>query len=64
MTYSKGMDHRLEAHVDLAASDNLGHVGRVIGLQERNLQALILEVSPRLSEIQGGMVGGSVPSHG
>lgn len=63
-TYSKGMDHRLEAHVDLAAPDNLGHVGRVIGLQERNLQALILEISPRLSEEQGGMVGSSVPSHG
>lgn len=58
------MDHGFESHVDLPATDNLGHVGRVIGLQEGNLEALILEVALGLGQVQGGMVGGGVPSHG
>lgn len=31
--YSQSMDHGFEAHIDLSTADDLGHVGRVIGLQ-------------------------------
>lgn len=55
------MDHGLEAHVDLAASDDFSHIGRVIGLQESDLEALILEIASRLSEVEGGVVRGGVP---
>lgn len=55
------MDHGLETHVDLAATDDLGDIGRVIGLQQGNLEAFILEVATRLSEVQRGVVRGGVP---
>lgn len=55
------MDHGLEAHVDLAAADDLGDIGGVIRLEESDLEALILEVATGLGEVQGGMVRGSVP---
>jgi hypothetical protein len=60
-TYSQGVDHSLEAHVDLAAADDLGDIGGVIGLEESDLEALILEVAAGLGEVQGGVVGGGVP---
>lgn len=62
-TYSQGVDHGLEAHVDLSAADDLGHIGRVVGLQESDLEVLVLEVTLGLSEVQRGMVRGRVPSH-
>lgn len=55
------MDHSLEAHVDLSATNDLGDIGGVVGLKESNLEALILEVTLGLSEVQGGMVRRSVP---
>jgi hypothetical protein len=60
-TNRQGVDHSLEAHIDLAAADNLGHVGGVVGLQQSNLQTFILEVSSALSEVEGGVVRGGVP---
>jgi hypothetical protein len=30
-TYSQSVDHGFKTHVDLAAANDLGHVGRVIG---------------------------------
>lgn len=55
------MDHGLKAHVDLAASDDLGDVGGVIGLEESDLETFILEVASGLGEIEGGVVRGGVP---
>lgn len=60
-THSQGVDHGLEAHVDLAATDDLGDIGRVVGLQESNLQVLILEVTLGLGQIQGSVVWRRVP---
>lgn len=60
-TYCESVDHGLEAHVHLAASDDFSHIGRVIGLQESDLEALILEIASRLSEVKGGVVRGGVP---
>jgi len=56
------VNHGLEAHVDLAAADDLSHVGGVIGLEEGNLDAFILEVATGLGEVQGGVVRGRVPA--
>lgn len=55
------MDHSLEAHVDLAATDDFSDIGGVVRLKKSNLQALILEITLGLSEVQGGMVRRSVP---
>lgn len=55
------MNHSLEAHVNLAAADDLGDIGGIIGLEESNLEALFLEVALALSEVQGGVVRGRVP---
>jgi len=60
-THSKSVNHSLEAHVDLAATDDLGNIGGVVGLKESNLEALILEVTLGLSEVQGCVVRRSVP---
>ena len=55
------MDHGLEAHVDLAASDDLSHVGGVVRLEQGDLETFILEVTSGLSEVEGGVVRGGVP---
>lgn len=60
-TYGQSVNHSLETHVDLAAADDLGDIGGVIGLEESDLEALILEVAAGLSEVQGGVVRGGVP---
>lgn len=60
-THSKSVNHSLEAHVDLAATDDLSDIGGVVGLKESNLEALILEVTLGLSEVQGGVVRRSMP---
>jgi hypothetical protein len=57
------VDHGLETHVDLAAADDLGHIGGVIGLEKGHLEAFILEVATGLGEVQGGVVGGRVPAN-
>lgn len=57
------MDHGLEAEVDPLASNDLGDIRRVIGLEDGDLDALVLEVSLLLGEIQGGVVGRSMPSN-
>ena len=62
-THSQGVDHGLEAHVDLAATDDLSHIGGVIGLKQSHLQAFILEVASALGEVEGGVVRGCVPAN-
>lgn len=62
-TDSKGMDHGLETEVDLLASNDLGDIRRVIGLEDGDLDALVLEVSLLLGEVKGGVVGRSMPSN-
>ena len=60
-THRQSVDHGFETHVDFAATDDLGHVRRVIGLQQGHLEAFILEVASGLSEIEGSVVRGRVP---
>ena len=55
------MDHSLEAHVHLSTADDLGDIGRVIGLQEGNLETFFLEKALALGKVQGGVVRGRVP---
>lgn len=55
------MDHGLETHVDLAAANDLSDIGRVVGLKQSNLEALFIEETLGLSQIQGGVVRRSVP---
>jgi len=55
------VNHGLEAHIDLATTNDLSDIGRVIGLQQGNLEAFVLEVATRLSEVQRGVVRGGVP---
>lgn len=55
------MDHGLETHVHLAATDNLSHIGRVVGLEDGDLDAFLVEVALGLSEIQGDMVRRRLP---
>ncbi len=45
------MNHGLKAHVDFAATDDLGDIGRVIGLKDGNLDALLFEVALGLSDV-------------
>jgi hypothetical protein len=61
ITNRQGVDHGLEAHVDLAAADDLGDIGGVIGLEQGNLQTFIFEVASALGEVEGGVVRGGVP---
>lgn len=60
-TYGQCVNHSLEAHVDLAAADDLGHVGGVIRLEESDLEALVLEVATGLGEVERSVVRGGVP---
>lgn len=60
-THSQGMDHSFEAHIDLAATDNFSNIRWVVGLQESNLQALILEITLGLGQVQRGVVRRRVP---
>lgn len=61
VTYGQSVDHGLEAHIDFAATDDLGHIGGIVGLEKSHLQTLIGEVALGLGQIQRGMVRGSVP---
>ena len=60
-TDSKSMDHGFEAHVDLATTNDFGNIGRIIGLQDGNLDALLLEVPLGLGNVEGCMVWRSMP---
>lgn len=60
-THRQGVDHSLETHVDLSATDDLGHIGGVIGLKQSHLQTFILEVTSALGEVEWGVVRGCVP---
>jgi hypothetical protein len=55
------MDHGLEAHVDLAAANDLSDIGGVVGLEKGDLEALFLEVTLGMSQVEGGMVRRRVP---
>lgn len=71
------VDHGFEAKVDLARADDLGDIllllavvgekgegdmyAGVVGLEERNFNAFVFEVTLRLSEVQGRVVRGGVP---
>ena len=55
------MDHGFEAHVDLATTDDFGNIGRVVRLQDGNLDALLLEVTLGLGNVKGCMVWRSMP---
>jgi hypothetical protein len=55
------VDHGLETHVDLAAADDLSHIGGVVGLEQSHLEAFILEIASGLGEVEGGVVRGRVP---
>lgn len=61
VTHSKGVNHGLVAHVDLATADDLSDIGGVIGLQQSDLEAFFLEVTFGVSQIQGGVVWRRVP---
>jgi hypothetical protein len=50
-TYSKGMNHSLEAHVDFAAADDLRDIGGVIGLEQSDLEAFFLEEALALGQV-------------
>lgn len=56
------MNHSLEAHVNLAAADDLSHIGRVIRLQNSNLEALFLEKTLAVGKVQRRMIGRRVPT--
>lgn len=60
-THSKGVNHSLEAHINLAAANDLSDIGGVVGLKESNLEVLFLEETLGLSQIQGGVVRRGVP---
>lgn len=55
------MDHGLETHVDLAASNDLSDIGRVVGLKQSHLEAFFVEETLGLSQIQRGVVRRCVP---
>lgn len=56
------MDHGLKAHVHLATTNNLRHIGRVIWLENSHLQTLVLEVTLGMGQVQRSVVGGRVPT--
>jgi hypothetical protein len=60
-THRQGVDHGLEAHVDLAASNDLGDIGGVVGLEQSHFETFILEVASGLGEVERGVVRGRVP---
>lgn len=51
------MNHSLEAHVDLAAADDLGYAGWVVRLQDSHFEAFVFEVASRLCEVYGDVIG-------
>lgn len=61
ITHGKGVDHGLESHVNLSASNDLSDIRRVVGLKESNLEVLFLEETLGLRQVQRGVVGRRVP---
>ena len=59
--YSQGMNHGFKAHVHLPATDDFSHIGRVVGLQDGDFNALVCEVALCLREVERGVVGRCVP---
>lgn len=55
------MDHGFEAHVDLAAANDLGHIRGVIGFEQSDFQAFVLEIAFTLGEVDRSMVRSSMP---
>jgi hypothetical protein len=55
------MDHGFQSHVHFTAANDLSHVRRVIGLQQGNVDAFILEITLGLGKVDRGMVRGCVP---
>jgi hypothetical protein len=56
------MNHGFETQINLTATDDLGHIARVVRLQQCNFDAFILEISFGLGQIQWGVVCGCVPT--
>lgn len=77
LSYSKSVNHGLEAEVDLASTDDFSNIltvlvttkdrveespyTGVVGLQKSNLDALILKVALGLGQVQRSVVRRSVP---
>lgn len=55
------MDHGFEPKINLARANDLRYVTRIIRLQESNLNALILEKSLGLSQVQRSVIRRGVP---
>ena len=55
------MNHGFEAHVHLPTADDFSHIGRVIGFQEGDFNALVCEVTLCLRKVERGVVGRCVP---
>jgi hypothetical protein len=55
------MNHSLESEVNLASTNDLGDITRVIGFKQSNLDSLFLEISFGLGQVKRGMVRRSVP---
>jgi hypothetical protein len=54
--------HSFSTHVNLPAPDQLGNVGRVVRLEDGDLDSLVGEVTLGLGEEDGDVVGGGVPT--
>ena len=55
------MDHSLEAHVDLAATNDLRHIGRIIRLQDSDIDAFLLEITLGLGKVKRRVIRRRVP---
>jgi len=56
-----GVDHGLAAEIDLSGSDDLGHIRRVVGLEDSNLDPLFNKVVELLSQEEREVVRRGVP---
>jgi hypothetical protein len=50
-TYSKGMNHSLEAHVNFTAANDLRDIGGIIRFKQSDLEAFFLEKALALGQV-------------
>jgi hypothetical protein len=55
------MNHGLESHIHLSASDDLGDIARVVRFEDRNLDALVGEEAKLLGKVKGCVVRRGLP---